>query len=241
MQQVQDSAAFVELQKIEQSLKELTSALKPPAAPPPPPEKSKWLAGVWEVLKVIIPSLVLFFVTYSIKDSVDMALHERQLQLDYVKQMGTLDSAMQDPRLTPESATNNAIQLAAFGKYSIPFFLHVLEGGNQVSIAGAMQGLHMMSMTEPEEVCRQLTLVISNRTMLYKWTSHLAAMKLLGEAGCGSASSTVNEYNNSLQSADILKTWVSPLPPPNPKEYSELKDQVAATLKLLERASKSNH
>jgi hypothetical protein len=46
LQQVQDSAALVELQKIEQALKDLASALKPPAAPVPP-EKSKWLAGVF--------------------------------------------------------------------------------------------------------------------------------------------------------------------------------------------------
>jgi hypothetical protein len=240
LQQMQDSAALAELQKIEQALRELSSSLKPPATPPQP-EKSKWLSGIWELLKVVIPSLILFWVTYSIKDSVDMALHERQLQLDYVKEMGKLDSAMQEPKLTPENATNNAIQLAAFGKYSIPFFLHVLEGGNQISIAGAIQGLHMMSMTEPDEVCRQLTMVISNRTALYKWTTHLAAMKLLGEAGCGSSTRTVNDYNDALQSADILKTWVSPLPSPNPKEYSELKEQVAATLKVLERAPKSSH
>ena len=62
-----------------------------------------------ELLKLIIPGLVLFGVTYWIKDSVDMALHERQLQLDYVKTMGTLAATMQKPTLTPQEATDNAI------------------------------------------------------------------------------------------------------------------------------------
>jgi hypothetical protein len=237
LQQMQDSAALVELQKIEQALRELSSTLKPPVTPPPP-EKPKWLSGIWELLKVLIPSLIIFWVTYSIKDSVDMALHERQLQLDYVKEMGKLDSAMQDPKLTPEDATNNAIQLAAFGKYSIPFFLHVLEGGNQISIAGAIQGLHMMSMTEPDEVCRQLALVISNRSGLYKWTTHLAAMQLLGEAGCSSATHTVENYTDTL-TLENLQVWVSPQPVPNSKEFAEVKEQAEKTLKVLQRLSAS--
>jgi hypothetical protein len=221
------------LQKIDQSLRDLTCAVKKLSESPP---KSKWSGPVVELLKLIIPGLVLFAVTYSIKDSVDMALHERQLQLDYVKTMGTLAAAMQISNLTPQDATNNAIQLAAFGRYSIPFFIHVLEGGNQNSIAGASEGLHMVSMTEPDEVCRQLALVISNRSGLYKWTTHLAAMQLLGEAGCGSAMRTVENYINSL-TLENLQGWVSPQPVPNPKEFAEVKDQADKTLKVLQRLS----
>jgi hypothetical protein len=236
MHEIRDNTATLELQKLDQSLQELTCAIK--NLPKPAPEKSKSLSAILELSKLIIPSLVLFGVTYWIKDSVDMALHERQLQLDYVKTMGTLAAAMQAPALTPQDATNDAIQLAAFGKYSIPFFIHVLEGGNQNSIAGASEGLHMVSMTEPDEVCRQLALVISNRSGLYKWTTHLAAMQLLGEAGCGSATHTVENYLGSL-TLDNLQAWVSPQPVPNPKEFNDMKNQADKTLKVLQRVTAS--
>lgn len=236
MDDVHDDSATVELQKIDQSLRDLTCAVKNLSESAP--KKSKWSGPIVELLKLIIPGLVLFAVTYSIKDSVDLALHERQLQLDYVKTMGTLAAAMQASNLTPQDATNNAIQLAAFGRYSIPFFIHVLEGGNQNSIAGASEGLHMVSMTEPDEVCRQLALVISNRSGLYKWTTHLAAMQLLGEAGCGSATHTVENYINFL-TLENLQGWVSPQPVPNAKEFAEVKDQADKTLKVLQRLSAS--
>jgi len=234
---IRDNAATLEIQKLDQSLRDLTCAVKK-LSEPPPPKKWKWLGPIVELLKLIIPGLVLFLVTYAIKDSVDMALHERQLQLDYVKTMGTLAAEMQAPGLIPHDATNNAIQLAAFGRYSIPFFIHVLEGGNQNSVAGATEGLHMVSMTEPDEVCRQLALVVSNRSGLYRWTTHLAALQLLAEAGCSSATQTVENYTNSL-TLDSLKTWVSPQPEPNPHEFDELKAQADKTLKVLQRVKTS--
>lgn len=236
MDDVHDDSATIELQKIDQSLRDLTCAVKNLSEAAP--KKSKWSGPIVELLKLIIPGLVLFGVTYWIKDSVDMALHERQLQLDYVKTMGTLAAAMQKPTLTPQEATDNAIQLAAFGKYSIPFFIHVLEGGNQISTAGSSEGLHMVSMSEPDEVCRQLALVISNRSGLYKWTTHLAAMQLLGEAGCTSATHTVENYINSL-TLENLQGWVSPQPVPNPKEFGDMKNQADKTLKVLQRLSAS--
>lgn len=238
MDDVHDNSATIELQKIDQSLRDLTCAVKKLSETAP--KKSKWLSGIVEFLKLIIPGLILFWVTYSIKDSVDMALHERQLQLDYVKSMGTLAAAMQASNLTPQDATNDAIQLAAFGKYSIPFFIHVLEGGNLISTAGASEGLHMVSMTEPDEVCRQLALVISNRSGLYKWRTHLAAMQLLGEAGCGSATDTVQSYMSSLTMRNF-QDWVSPAPVPDQKEFTQMRDQAENTLKVLQRVAASVH
>ena len=63
-------------------------------------------------------------------------------------------------------------------------------------------------------------------------------MQLLGEAGCGSATHTVENYINFL-TLENLQGWVSPQPVPNAKEFAEVKDQADKTLKVLQRLSAS--
>src|SRR5260370_23807029 len=98
--------------------------------------------------------------------------------------MTRLQNALQDPNIKPDDATKDAVELAGFGRYSIPFFVNVLEVGQQVAKDNAEQGLRMVSRSEPREVCTAMDRIITNRTGLYVWTTHLKALKLLAQTGC---------------------------------------------------------
>ncbi len=231
-----DTAA--RLNRVEEALRTLSTPKPPEVAVKQ--DRRAHLAMVADVLKTLIPSLIILFVTFSIKDSVDLAIRERQLQLANVQAMGGLAADMQKGGQTDEQTTQKAVQLAAFGRYSIPFFIHVLEVGDITSQTGAERGLWMVSMSEPEEVCADLTAVIRNRTGLYRWTTHLRALRLLGEAGCGSAQKTVADYAAAMQSLENYQSWVRPEPQPDKSEYLQVVEQVQQTRQLLQNAPKPN-
>src|ERR1700760_4472313 len=59
------------------------------AATPKEGGKSPW-TWVLDVLKTLLPSIVLAILGFALKDSVDQALKEREIQLAAVKEMETL-------------------------------------------------------------------------------------------------------------------------------------------------------
>src|SRR5437868_10031504 len=224
------------LTNIERKLDEVASTGKK-SEPPAPADKKR--SGIWsDILKTLIPSLVMLWATYEIKDSVDMAFRERQLQLQNVQAMTTLQSALQDPNIKPDDATKDAVQLAGFGRYSIPFFVNVLDVGGQVAKEKGEQGLRMVSRSEPEEVCTAMTRIITNHTGLYTWTTHLKALVLLGETGCGSRYAEVSAYAKDLSSVTVLQKWVAVPPTPDQSEYERLAKQAATSKSLLETVPK---
>jgi hypothetical protein len=237
----EDSGASAEFQRqmsgIERKLDELAAEHKKASLHDKSASKA---TGIWsDILKALIPSLVILFATYEIKDSVDMALQERQLQLQNVQAMASIETAMQDPNIDPPKATNYAVQLAAFGRYSIPFFINVLEVGVQTPMNGAEQGLRMVGRSEPEQVCNALAQVVSNHTGLYRWTTHLTALKLLGEAGCKSDYQIVSDYANSMSLA-VFQKWVAPAPKPEQSEYDRVAKQAADTKSVLASAPREH-
>lgn len=92
----------------------------------------------------------------------------------------TLVPDLQKTDLYEADAQAKAAQLAAYGRYSVPFFVNILEVGNQKAIAGAGNGLRMVARSEPDTVCATLQTAIQNRTGLYKWQTQLWALKILG-------------------------------------------------------------
>jgi hypothetical protein len=115
---------------------------------------------------------------------VNQALKARELKIDAIEDMQSPSAELQNPAIERDAALARAVELAAYGEYSVPFFINVQEIGNQYAIVGASQGLRMVARSEPQAVCDQLTAVIRNRTGLYHWQSHLAALELIGEVRC---------------------------------------------------------
>ena len=129
-------------------------------------DKGAW-AWILDVLKTLLPSIVLAVLGFALKDTVDQALREREIQLEAVKEMEKLVPDLQKTDLVRPEAQAKAAQLAAFGRYSVPFFVNILEVGNQNAGVGAEDGLRMVARSEPAQVCAALQTVIQNRTGLY--------------------------------------------------------------------------
>lgn len=187
---------------------------------------------VLDILKTLLPSIVLALVGFALKDGVDQALHEREIKLAAVKEMETLAPDLQKTDLARPDAQAKAAQLAAYGSYSVPFFVNILEVGNQNAGVGAEDGLRMVARSEPELVCTTVDRVITNRTGLYRWQTQLSALKVMGQVGCTNACRNVADFRNKMSSLQNYGSWVST--PPMQTEYDKVAQQAADTLKVLQ-------
>jgi hypothetical protein len=217
--QVDSSAVDARLKKIEDKLGERNSKAA--------------LAWILDVLKTLLPSIVLAVLGFALKDTVDQALREREIQLAAVKEMETLVPDLQKTDLVRADAQAKAAQLAAYGRYSVPFFVNILEVGNQNAAVGAEDGLRMVARSDPEAVCTALQTVIRNRTGLYRWQTHLSALEVLGQASCTKACRDVATFRDDMLSMDNYQKWLSS--PPMQAEYDKVSKQASDTFAQLKR------
>jgi len=218
--QVQDSSLEERLKKVEEKL----SSDKPSGA----------RALVLDLVKALLPGIVLAVIGYALNDTVSHALQERQLQLDAIKEMKSLTADLQQQNLTRDQAQAKAAELAAFGEYAEPFFINVEEIGNEYGIAGAEAGLRMVAHSKPQPVCEAVAAVIRNRTGLYKWQTHYAALDVIGAVPCSDSLTDVGFYQANFDRLSGLSNWVRG-DKPEPRELARLKDKSKETLELLNR------
>jgi hypothetical protein len=215
----------VEAASVEARLKEVEGKLEKGNS------KGSAFAWILDLFKTLLPSIVLLVLGFALKDSVDQALHEREIKLAAVKEMETLVPDLQKKDLDRASAQAKAAQLAAYGLYSVPFFVNILEVGNQYAQAGAEDGLRMVARSEPDRVCATLQTVIQNRTGLYQWQTQLSALKILGQASCTKACRDVARFRDTMSSVNNYQGWVSLTPIQT--EYDKVSKQADDTLKQL--------
>src|SRR5438445_12617397 len=121
--------------------------------------------------------------------------------------METLVPDRHNTDLVRADAQAKAAQLAAFGRYSVPFFVNILEVGNQNAGVGAEDGLRMVARSEPQVVCSALQIVIKNRTGLFRWQTHLSALEILGQASCTKACGDVASFRATMSSVNNYQKW----------------------------------
>jgi hypothetical protein len=189
------------------------------------------MSWILDVCKTLLPSIVLAVLGFALKDSVDQALRQREIQLAAVKEMESLVPDLQKTDLDQVNAEAKAAQLAAYGRYAVPFFVNILEVGNQYAQAGAKDGLRMVARSEPDQVCMTLRSVIQNRTGLYQWQTHLAALKILGQAGCKESCREVVKYRDTMLNTGNYEAWVSS--PPIQTEFDKVSKQASDTVSQL--------
>jgi hypothetical protein len=191
-------------------------------------------AWISDVLKTLLPSVVIALVGFYLKDTVDQALRTRSLQLEAIKEMQTYATQLQEKKIDLDRAEAIAVQLAAYGRDSVPFFVNVVEIGNESAGIAAEDGLRMVARSEPVMVCAAMRNVILNRYGLYRWQTHKRALKVLGQAGCTEARDDVAAYQKAMASRDGFQKWIAE--PAQEFEYQKVLQQAATTQEQLNRA-----
>jgi hypothetical protein len=150
-----------------------------------------------QTLGPYVGGLVVLFVGYWIKDSVTLALEREKLNLAYAQQLPALIKSF-DESESEQAADRNAVALAMYGRYAIPPLLERLELGGDVLPFAAARGLRIIGFQDSAGACPTFRRVINDHTHRFKWLTHKAVIRLIGQSECADARADLESYRAAL-------------------------------------------
>jgi hypothetical protein len=169
------------------------------AAAAPPSLLSRLLGWMGAEAPKLLVSIVILVLGFWIKDSVDLAIKQRQLDLSYAKEMlGLLQTFTQEQ--DNQKLRDTAVVLASFGEPALPVLLMALRQDDLHSVA-AGQGLEALALRDPELLCRRLPPLLLKPNQHYDMRSHEVLIALVGDNGCSKALPELRRYREWVQAA----------------------------------------
>lgn len=211
-------------------------------APATPPKSlpGRLLGWMGAEAPKLLASIVVLVLGFWIKDSVDLAIKQRQLDLSYTKEMLALLQ-----KLTEEEdlgkLNNNAVVLASFGEPALPALLMELRRPDLHAVA-ATRGLEAMAVRDPELLCRVLPPLLLKPNQHYDIGAHRTLVGLVGDNGCVKALPQLRRYRDLVSAAvagrpDELKRRLAGEIAAPAEAYPRLKQAVDEAVANLEGAS----
>lgn len=226
---------------------EAAARAAPPSAPPLPAPRGvlghlgqglrRFVAWAGGELPKFLSAAVLLIVGWGIKDSVDLSIKQRQLDLSYAKEMQGLLQKMGEPQAQAAQLFSTAVVLASFGEAALPPLLSELRHTGLRADA-ALSGLEWLTLTHPDALCPALPRVLENKARQFDLQAHERVVRLLAVSRCRSALPQLQQYRRLVEDAarDRPVAFAELLrePPVAPTEdYPRLLDTVDETLRLL--------
>lgn len=203
-------------------------------------KKRDWV-DILGALTPFLSAILVAYLAYGLKDSVDQALAKEELHINSVSEMKDMLVTLRKADVTKEEASAAALTLAAFGHYAIPSLMITLGEADDVRAPAAEQGLEAVAASEPRPVCTRLEATIAERNGRHHYMTHLAALRLLGIIPCPTARQAVTDYTtdvDQLTTAAAIEKYSSRYRRPLTVEnVEELRAQLAQTSTLLGAAS----
>jgi len=168
-------------------------------APPPKPLPARLLGWMGAEAPKLLASIVVLVLGFWIKDSVDLAIKQRQLDLSYTKEMlGLLQKLTEEDDI--DKLNNSAVVLASFGEPAMPALLMELRKPDLHGLA-ATRGLEAMAVRDPELLCRVLPPLLLKRNQHYDISAHRTLVGLIGDNGCRKALPQLRRYRDLVNAA----------------------------------------
>jgi hypothetical protein len=183
-----------ELAELKPTLRERMEKLEAAAAKP-------WwkstLAAIGNAVPQLVTGVVVLIIAFELKDSVDLAIREQQVQLSYAKEMAEPLKAMAKPEADLSEVEQAAVLLAGFGRQAVVPLLNELRyEGNRA--AGAEAGLRALAFMNPDVVCEAAVRMVANPGRSVGWAAHAAAARTAAAAKCQDALSALREFEQLL-------------------------------------------
>jgi hypothetical protein len=192
--------------------------------------------NLWaEPLSKLILPLALVLITYWIKDSVDIALKERQLEVQTAQGMQAALTTLRTDGVTANAADAAALVLASFGRPAVVLLIREHDVGSpEVSLA-AEKGLSVLGLTHQDDLCPALERVIGDRTRRFRIETHRMAVRQLMLADC-QALAPLRDYVRFLSGAAITDVGYFEKRyrlEPNPSAIEALRKEVEGALAAI--------
>ena len=218
----------------EERLKKLEDRLQKVKKKP----KDKW--DKFQSVSGIVSGILVAAAGILLTGSVNRALQERQFQFSSAKDMEELLMKLNDPKNPIENKESTALVLAAFGKYAIQPLINQIQSGDVNRSIAAEDGLRAIGQSDPENTCKDLTRVLENRTRLFAWHTHLAAIRVIRDTDCRKAAPMLEQYRRRLKEPERYRLLVREDPAPSAENIDRLQKEIDYALQILGQPSGSN-
>ncbi len=172
------------------------------------PAKKGWtrvFTWMGPALPQLLSSIVVLFIAFAVKDSVDLAVKQQQLQLSYVKEMKEQLEAMAMSEAGLDAVERAAVLVAAFGQPAVmPLMNELRYGGNRT--LGAEAGLRSLAFMNPEAVCKIVPRVVANPVRTLGWEGQMISARILAAGDCSKALPILREQERLLTEARAGKS-----------------------------------
>jgi len=134
-------------------------------------------------LPKFLAAAVLLLVAYWVKDSVDLAVKQQQLQLSYAKEMKGELEAMAKAKADVTDVERAAVLVSAFGQPAVlPLLNELRYGGNRA--LGAEAGLRSLAFMHPGAVCDAVERAMSSPARVLAWEAQMISARVVAAANC---------------------------------------------------------
>lgn len=192
---------------------------------------------IWEKLQAVsglLSGVLVAVVGFFLTNTVNRAVQDRQMQFSSAKDMQELLGRLTDPSKTPQDKETTALIVANWGKFALQPLINQLQGELNTSLA-AEAGLHAIARSDPASTCAAMVAVLDNRTRLFPWPTHLAAIRVLADCSCPRAIPALERYRSLLNSRAEWERRVRPDPSPTPENIDRLRQETENALQAMGR------
>jgi len=186
----------------------------------------------------IMAGLVIWYVGFAVKDSVDLALHRQEVEISSASEMQALIGKLQEPDIGEADAKAAALVLAAFGLPAANILVFELQTGGASARSGAQVGLELLVKAHPEAVCEMFRWLLDEGRRYSGWPTHLAVVELIGRGRCLQARMALTRFQALLpdSTADTLSKFageIAPDPPPSVSGVEDIRAAIDVSLAAL--------
>ena len=193
---------------------------------------SPWQNRIEVLSKLLLP-LLLFWLAFTFKDSVQQALEYQRLEVESAGAIKKILTTLHQEEVNMDEAMGSALTLSAYGSAAIMPLVGVLEHGSSNAETAAKQGLFILGLSHPDTVSQSLGTVLSKRKGQFRWQTHQAMIEILGKVEYPEASEVLLSYGPLLEkpSTKGLIGWKQVVRDATIEDYEEtqqtLKDALA--------------
>jgi hypothetical protein len=183
------------------------------------PSWQRWI----EVFSRLLLPLLLFWLAFTFKDSVQHALEYQRLEVESAGAIEKLLQTLHQEEVDIGKATAAAITLSAYGEAATMPLVAALELGSTNTETAARQGLFFLGMSHPESVSHSLATVLSMQRMQFRWQTHQAAIEIAGKLSHPEARNALLSYRDLLEkhSNEGLVLWQQTVRGAKKENYEE--------------------
>ncbi len=180
------------LDQLKPSLHDRLEKLEKVSEKPAKKGAARLVAWMGPALPQLIGSAVMLVIAFWVKDSVDLAIKQQQLQLSYVKEMNEQLVAMATTDAALADVERAAVLVAAFGQPAVmPLMNELRYGGNRA--LGAEAGLRSLAFMNPDTVCGLVPRVAGSPAKMLGWEGQMVSARILAAGSCASALKILRE------------------------------------------------